>query len=62
MDHASWRTASIGLRTLHVNVSSSRIFLAARSLWMNDLLARWFIPDAICLENRRNWISNALEF
>ena len=48
--------------TLHVKVSSNRIFLAARSLWMNDLLARWFIPDAICLENRRNWISNVLEF
>ena len=62
MDHASWRTASIGLATLHVNVSSRRIFLAARSLWMNDLLARWFIPDAICLENRRNWISTVLEF
>ena len=37
------------------------MFLAARSLWIKDFLARYSIPAAICLENRRSCISRSLQ-
>ena len=48
--------------TLQLNTSSSSTFLAAKSLCTNDFLERHFIPAAICFENRKNVLSNSLEF
>ena len=34
--------------TLQILSSDTSMFLAARSLWMNDLLARYAIPEDMC--------------
>ena len=37
--------------TLHLSLPSSRMFLAARSRWINPFFERYFMPSAISRQN-----------